>query len=63
MAGDFEKELLQLKEVQKFVPTADDDIMTSHLLNLKRVYEEKESSALKEELFPSIKYDENYHDG
>lgn len=39
---------MSLKEVQQFVPTADDDIMTSHLLNLKRVYEEKESYALKQ---------------
>lgn len=34
--------------------------MTSHLLNLRQAYENKESSALKDELFPLIKQDEVY---
>lgn len=39
LASDFEKELMQLKNVQSFVPTSEDDMLTSHLLSLKRVYQ------------------------
>ena len=50
---------MSLKKVQSFVPTNEDDIMTSHLLNLKKVYEKENASALKDELFPTIMKEDN----
>ena len=49
---------MKLKKIQAFVPTEENDMMTSHLLNLKRAYEDKQTSALREELFPAINKDE-----